>query len=250
MRELFEEFKRLTPEERERRRQEHIERKAARLERYEREHAQRMREHQVQQLRQRWLWMAGPYAEATFASFQLHGDDDDQREQSRIIQELKDLDIDQEFQNGTNLLFIGPCGTGKDHLLFSLMRSIYQSHGVTYLNGADFRLKAREARRDGNGSEESLIDSLSKAELLCLSDPSPAGGASLSESQADVLYHVIERRCFKQRPTWATINLPAGSDLRETAIRIFTAQVWDRLKHRSIIVPCRWESYRKPERVL
>ncbi|QDT32063.1 DNA replication protein DnaC [Thalassoglobus polymorphus] len=212
------------------------------------------RKKQTKVIWENWSSMTGRFVEASFETFVYHGEEEDQNEQHRIINELLNLDLLAEVKSGKNILFIGPPGTGKDHLLFCLLRTIWEqlrgTKSVKYMNGADFRYQARKSRCNSEISEEQFIKKFRGKKIFCLSDPAPTGGEPLSASQADVLYHALEHRVFEGLPTWMTINLPPGETLLSEATRIFTAPVWERIKHRSITVLCNWQSYRKPARIL
>lgn len=197
-----------------------------------------------------WPAFSGRFEAATFDNFVLHGSEADQNEQTRIVTCLREIELRELFQNGRNILFIGPPGSGKDHLMFSMLRKAFEGlrgqTGIKFLNGSEFRLTTRTVRRSDQESEQAFVDKLTKKKLLCISDPAPTGGASLSESQADCLYHVLDKRGFDRRPTWMTVNLPLGQRLREEGNRVFTAPLWDRMKHDAIIVATNWPSFRTP----
>jgi DNA replication protein DnaC len=207
----------------------------------ETEQANRQRDHFE---RIDWPKQAGRFSGCRLETFAEHGTEPERATQRRVIGSLDDLDLEATIRDGQNILFIGPCGTGKDHLMHALAWRVFVelAGDVTIRNGSELRRELKSASmREG---EEPLIRRLVKSRLLCLSDPVPSGGAELTGFQADALYHVVNARWDAGRPIWGTINLPL-EETRDAAERILTTPVWDRLKDGALIVRCNWRSYRR-----
>ncbi|MCA9112226.1 MAG: ATP-binding protein, partial [Planctomycetaceae bacterium] len=151
---------------------------------------------------------------------------------------------------GQNILFVGPCGTGKDHLMHAMAWRCFAplDGSVTIVNGSSLRRDLRSASQEGG--ETHIIKRLVDTSLLCLSDPvPPSGDAVLTGYQADCLYQIVDSRWRKRRPIWATINLPIG-DMRQAAGQILSLPVWDRLIDGALILACNWHSYRRPNAII
>ncbi|REJ88383.1 MAG: ATP-binding protein [Planctomycetota bacterium] len=197
-----------------------------------------------------WPKKAGRFAGCRLSTFTIHGSNEEQAAQRRVISELETLKLGKTIADGQNVVFVGPCGTGKDHLMHALaFRSFVPLNGrVEIRNGAALRRELRDAAMADEG-ERSVINRLISTKLLCLSDPVPAGGTELTDFQADALYHIVNERWNARRPIWCTVNLPL-EQTREAAERILTAPVWDRLKDGAVIVRCNWRSFRKHSAVI
>ncbi|MDB4731517.1 ATP-binding protein [bacterium] len=211
-------------------------------------------EHLKQKLRESWLAFSGCYGESKIDQFVYHGSEADQGNQRRVVQKLDLLDVTSLVESGTNILFIGPPGTGKDFMMYVLIRKVWarldERSNIFHINGCEFRESTMRHRRDGTEHDRNRINRMHSKRLLCLSDPSKVGGVALTDAQADALYSVLDKRAFHQLPTWMTINLPTGHDLKAEAERVFTPPVWDRMKMGAVIAPCNWPSYRKPREIV
>lgn len=149
--------------------------------------------------------------------------------------------LPEMIQAGTGLLLYGPPGTGKDHLLAAVMRAaVEQGDTVTWCSGPELFARLRD-RMDTGEAEGGWIRLLTEPRTLAISDPvSPLG--SLSKYEAGMLYAVIDQRYSKCKPTWVTLNAKGHAD----ASAKLTEAILDRLKHDAVVVPCDWESFRKP----
>ena len=149
---------------------------------------------------------------------------------------------------GRNLLFIGPKGTGKDHLMVAVVREICNRmpprqsgarRRVVYRDGlvlfSEFRSMISSRK-----NEDKLIEGYAEPHLLALSDPLPPAG-SLSDYERRMMHRVIDARYRQLRPTTATINVANRAELDSR----MTPQTSDRLCDFAIVVSCNWESYRQ-----
>jgi len=198
-----------------------------------------------------WNQTAGRFSACRFERFEIHGTPEEQAAQQRIVSALSSRDVMRMAEDGQNLLFVGPPGSGKDHLMHALAwRALHQLDGrIITRNEAALRQQLKKAVMESADSEAALLRQLIDTRLLLISDPVPTGGKELSDFQADSLYHVVDQRWTSKRPIWATLNLPVEA-MRDAAITSLTAPVWDRLKDGALIVVCNWQSFRKPAEVL
>jgi DNA replication protein DnaC len=199
----------------------------------------------------------GPrYAECSFETFTVHGSAAERTQQERVLAALRSYakGIRDNLREGRNVVVFGPSGTGKDHLLVSLIRVARE---VVSVEGGEARQKFRWA----NGMEvfsslRDVFNAESRTEygesrkwssppLLMLSDPlPPATGTSpgeLTPFQAAFLLRVIDARYRACRPTFVSINVAGG---KEAATRLGAA-VLDRMKHDALTCWCNWSSFRK-----
>lgn len=149
--------------------------------------------------------------------------------------------IREHVQDGSCLVFYGPSGTGKDHLMVAaLHEACLAGLHVRWINGLDWFGDNRDAIDRGD-TEKAAIERLARPAVLAISDPKPPFG-KLSDYQASMLFRLVDRRYRERRPTWITINVAKGIEAAST----IGSAVYDRLSDRCVAVPCFWESYRKP----
>ena len=142
------------------------------------------------------------------------------------------------------LLLIGPTGTGKDHLMMSVLRALIHKWGVEcrWNDGQQFFSDVRNAYAENEG-ESSLLNELSRCRLLAISDPLPAVGR-LTDHQMNVFGIVMDRRSRSMLPTIATVNVANRAELYD---RLGDRNA-DRLCEDAVVVPCNWSSYRQRKR--
>lgn len=180
------------------------------------------------------------YRECSLDSFEIY--DPSQKDCiDRLTSYL--TDPDQWFSDHGGALFVGPCGSGKDHLMASACRHACKHHGVVplWVNGLDL-FAARRDRMSSAASERDFISKYTKPSVLAISDPLPPRG-NLTEFQINLLFQIVDRRYRDHRPTWFTLNV-ANRDEGEARMSV---QVYDRIRHASQVFLCDWPSYRSRE---
>lgn len=141
---------------------------------------------------------------------------------------------------GQSVIFFGPVGTGKDHLMAHMIHTLYRWRGrAKWLNAEDLWSRLRDAIGE-EVAERTLDEELTKCDVLALSDPVPTLGG-LSPHQARSLVRILDRRYRDRRPTWVTMNV-SGSD---EAAKAIGAAVVDRLKDNGLALWCNWPSHRQ-----
>lgn len=146
---------------------------------------------------------------------------------------------------GDNLLLFGPVGTGKDHLAFAVCWQAVMAGDVEsagWVNGQSWFGKIRDAM-DGDTTEDSIIASCLRPEILVISDPQPPIGA-LTQHQASMLYRLVNARYCERKTCVVTVNVPND----EEADKRLGAAIWDRMNDRAWKLFCNWPSARKPVR--
>jgi len=142
-------------------------------------------------------------------------------------------------KKGKSVLFFGPPGTGKDHLLVAMMKAaVMGGVDLHWDDGAEMFGKFRDNMR-GSESETTMLDRYTRPTILAISDPSPPFGG-LTSYQASMFFRIVDRRYRDMKPTWITINV---ADRAEAEERI-GASIVDRLGHDALALPCNWPSFR------
>lgn len=161
--------------------------------------------------------------------------------------------------NGRSLVFIGPKGTGKDHMMVSVCRAICERYrrkdgllppncagNVRFIDGITFLSEVNEVMFDKHADTypSVLIGTTAAPPLLAISDPVPPKGDHTEHDQK-TMFKVINGRYSKRLPTTATVNVSSRDELD----RRLGPQTADRLLDGAIVVKCNWESFRKPSAI-
>lgn len=168
-----------------------------------------------------------------------------QKEVLATVQEWANT-FPERSTSAEGLVLYGPCGTGKDHLVFSAVRQVMIQHrkSAHWRNGRDLMGLIRD-RITEEKSEQDFIRYLTHSDILVISDPLPTMG-ELKEFQADMLYRIIENRYADAKITVMTLNVSDDSE----ADRRLGAATWDRVCDRAWKCFCNWPSHRKPARIV
>lgn len=163
--------------------------------------------------------------------------------QRRTIETLRDVAerLQEHSESGNGLVFLGPIGTGKDHLAVAMLFEAVRLHSmvVDWCDGQELFQEFRDRIGDDKREAEKIKE-LVRPDILLMSDPVPASG-SVTDFQSSILYRVIDRRYRNLKPTWVTLNVAS----REDAEKRLGAQVVDRLSHGAVNIVCNWQSYRR-----
>ena len=144
----------------------------------------------------------------------------------------------EEIVEGRNVIFLGPPGTGKDHLMTAMMFAAVRAYcTVEWINGVDFFGDLRDTI-DSDALESDFKQRFVKPDVLAISDPIPPWG-DLTAFQAAFLFRVIDARYRQMKPVWVTANLSGDAERR------LGAQLVDRLRHDALVLSCNWISYRQ-----
>jgi len=160
------------------------------------------------------------------------------------------VDIRQHVAQGRNIVLFGPPGTGKDHLLVSVLHAAVgqlvtpatPTLSVRWTNGIDLYSRLRDVIGSDERTELAEWRSWVAPQILYLSDPIPPFG-KLSDFQAAFLLRIIDARYRHCRPTYVSLNVKNGEDAADR----MGPQVLDRLKHGALVCWCHWPSYRDAE---
>jgi DNA replication protein DnaC len=165
--------------------------------------------------------------------------------QRAVVDRLREVlaELPAFVAEGRNLMFFGPVGSGKDHLLAcALHQAARRGINCRWRNAQDLYVESRD-RMDSGRSEKELLDQLFNPAVLAISDPIPEKGRP-TPWNVTLLFRVIEKRYRELKPTWLSLNADAESDIPED----LSYQVFDRLQEDCEIFPCIWESWRARKR--
>ena len=153
--------------------------------------------------------------------------------------------IGAELDAGRSVVLAGPVGTGKDHLMAAMLRSVVKaSRSCERINGSDLAGQCRDII-GGHTSEAEFLQRWASVDLLALSDPDGTKEKA-TDYYADWLYRIVDYRYRQQRSVWVTINASTG---KEIAARI-GERTWDRIQHSATIIRTDWQTHRKALRVV
>jgi DNA replication protein DnaC len=147
---------------------------------------------------------------------------------------------DSWLDEGTNLLFFGPHGAGKTHLLVAVaLALIEKGRRVLFVRTTDLVQQLQAARREL--ALENAIAKLDKYHLLVLDDISYV---RKDQAETSVLFELIAAR-YERRSIGITANQAFGEWGNVFPDQAMTLAVIDRLVHHAIIFEMNVdESYR------
>jgi DNA replication protein DnaC len=209
----------------------------------EREQRDRERSEAIRNAERMQLWrtlvrqFGQRYSTATLDSFEVRHDT-----QKPVVEKVEAYirEIESAISAGRNVVLYGPPGTGKDHLLVALIRAAVATYHTVEWRDAQSLYGAFRDAIGADRSEVSVIESLTRANVLAISDPSPPLG-ELTDYQRSMLFRIVDRRYRDLRPTWVTINAANG----EEASQKVAPNIVDRLTHGAMVLRCNWPSYRR-----
>jgi len=163
-------------------------------------------------------------------------------QQQNVVAQLRRYvrQLTRHIKEGTNIVLVGPAGTGKDHLLAGMVHEALRTGlSVRWECGSTLSLAIRQAIQ--NGSEAAFVSGLVRPAVLVLSDPVPPH-VEPSNYERSILYAVIDRRYSALRPTWISLNAASRQDA-EGRLGLAVA---DRLRDGALSLACNWPSWRRP----
>ncbi len=138
------------------------------------------------------------------------------------------------------LLLLGPPGTGKTHCASALVSELIESRHL-FCEISTFGEIVRALRATWSGgtwTEADEMERLARLHFLAIDD---LGVSKLGESEARILFDVVNSRYERKRPVAISSNLTP----HELAA-VVGGRVWDRLAEGATFVPMQWPSHRRP----
>jgi DNA replication protein DnaC len=115
-------------------------------------------------------------------------------------------------KSGNSILILGPTGTGKTHLLYSIVHElIYKGYNARVYNVARWIQDIHFAMRESDHDYKRLIHPLYSTQILGLVD---MGKESTTEFTRRALYLVFEERWKHKRPMIVDSNFPSVQALK------------------------------------
>lgn len=179
------------------------------------------------------------YANCGFSNFEV-GDDKDTAARNAALETVKKyaIEIEENRKSGTNLVLIGGCGTGKDHLTTAVLRHAIQlGLVVAFTRGSSLAEKMIQAASGGDRLDERFVQS----DLLAISDFEPKGKETASATVLAGYLELIDERYRRMRPTIVSSNILD----RMSMAKAIGMRVVDRLLDGGIVVRMEWASARK-----
>jgi DNA replication protein DnaC len=177
----------------------------------------------------------GRYRDFWLKDYELYHD-----AQKPVVKRIKRMgaEIDRVVHERLNVIWWGTIGTGKDLLATWLLRvAASRGHTARWLSARDYYDECQAAFGEGSSQKE-VYRKWSTPTVLCLSDPVFEDG--WNAKNAEYLSRLVRRRYDAGHATWATCNV---KDL-DHAKELFGFDVWDRLIEQSVLLECRWPSFR------
>jgi DNA replication protein DnaC len=149
------------------------------------------------------------------------------------------IDLRDDPRSGANLILLGSCGTGKDHLAVSVLRAaISYKMSVRYIRGS---VLCSECRQHTLDTGRDVPRDIASIDLLVISDIEPNANKNATDFEERALLELIDYRYTQMLPTVVTSNKKNRSEL-STCIGLRTV---DRLWECGTRVVMNWGSYRK-----
>lgn len=179
------------------------------------------------------------YANCGFNNFEV-GDDKDTPSRKAALETVRQyaINLEQHRKEGTNLILVGGCGTGKDHLTTAVLRhAIRLGMDVVFTRGSSLAERMLVAASGGERIDERFANS----DLLAISDFEPKGKETASGTVLAGYLELIDERYRRMRPTIISSNIVD----RQSMGKAIGLRVVDRLIDGGIVVRMEWESARK-----
>ena len=164
------------------------------------------------------------------------------KSQDKVLTALRELlpRLSELVSAGRGLIFLGPVGTGKDHLMAAALYSVAKrGTSARWFNGMEVFGAFRD-RIDTGQRDREHFNELCRPDVLGLSDPIPPLG-QVSAWSAENLYRILDLRYRAEKSTWVSVN---ASSLEDADAKL-SAPCFDRVRHGAEVFNCFWPSFRE-----
>ncbi|TXH55030.1 MAG: hypothetical protein E6Q97_09775 [Desulfurellales bacterium] len=182
------------------------------------------------------------FAGCTFATYEIGQDKyRTRRQRVKTVVENYARSLREHHEAGTNLVIMGPKGTGKDHLAVSVVRvALGLGINVEYIRGSALYT---EMRRHYCEHSAAVPQKFATVPFLVISDIEPTSDDKLiSVFEERALLELIDLRWRECLPTIVTSNLES----REQFDKKIGPRATDRLFDKAIVVLTCWPTERGP----
>ena len=155
-----------------------------------------------------------------------------------------DLSTLSFIERKENLVFLGPSGLGKTHIMLALAhKACLNGYTAWYTTCSDLMENLTRARESGRLKRK--LTWLRKPHVLVIDE---VGYESLSREQANLFFQVVNAR-YENGPILITTNKSFGKWAEMMADEAIATATLDRLLHHAHILNLKGDSYRMKDRI-
>lgn len=188
------------------------------------------------------------YASCTFDGYDTTDKDPEvARAKREVLQACRNLTdrIETVVEQGRSVVWTGPVGTGKDHLLACVLREAMQRKVTTgFVTGPNLAAATRDLI-DRNTSEQEFLGRWANLKLLAISEPDGTKEKQ-SDFYAEWLFRIVDGRYREKRSVFITINATSDKKIGE----MVGLRTWDRIRDGALILRMDWGTKRRAAKVV
>jgi DNA replication protein DnaC len=157
----------------------------------------------------------------------------------KTIEQLAELDF---IARATNVVFVGPTGTGKTGLASAiLLKALHAGHRGLFIKAQD--LFDEMYRSLADHSSRRLLNRLIRMDVLLVDE---MGYLNLRPEQSNIFFKLMEER-YGKKPTLITTNLDYDEWYAFLGQKDMVAALLDRFRHRCLTIKIDGPSLRTPQ---